>query len=133
MILLTVLGCSDKITVKGTVKFSDGEPVTRGSVFFGNAAGTHQYYGVIKPDGSFSLGGLKDGEGIPMGKYSAWLAGVNTSEYGVDERGKSWERVSIIMDPKFGIPQTSGLSYDIQGKTNIEITVERPPAARGRR
>jgi hypothetical protein len=133
MILLTTLGCSDKITVKGTVKFSDGEPLTKGEVFFGNAAGTHQYYGSIKPDGSFSLGGLKDGEGIPAGKYSVWLVRVNLTEYGTDERGRGWVNETIIVDPRFEQPQTSGLSFDIDKAADIEITVERPPATRGRR
>ena len=133
MILLTTVGCSDKITVDGTVKFSDGETLTKGSVFFGNAAGTHQYYGAIKSDGTFSLGGLKDGEGIPAGTYSVWLSGINFSDYGIDEKGKSWSTSSVIMDPRFEQPQTSGLSFDIKEKTkNLEITVERPPTRGGR-
>jgi len=133
MILPMILGCSNKITVDGTVKFSDGELLSKGSVFFGDAAGTHQYYGAIQPDGTFSLGGLKDGEGIPAGTYSVWLSGINFSDYGIDEKGKSWSTSSVIMDPRFEKPQTSGLSFDIQAKTTgLEITVERPPARGGR-
>jgi len=136
IILLATSGCSGKSTVKGTVKFSDGEPLTSGSVFFQDAGGMHQFFGVIKEDGSFTLGEFKDGDGIPPGQYTAWVAGVNIDDYGLDENERTWRRVEIIMDRKFESPRTSGLSFDISGRNNIiEITVERhqEEATRGRR
>ena len=136
VILFAASGCSGKSTVRGTVKFSDGEPLTRGSVFFQDVGGVHQFFGVINEDGTFSLGELRDGDGIPPGQYTAWLAGVNIEEYGMDENDRDWRRVEVIMDKKFESPRTSGLSFEISTKrTNIEITVERPQetAPRGRR
>jgi len=136
IILLVVSGCSGKSIVKGTVKFSDGEPLTSGSVFFQDAAGMHQFFGVIQEDGSFTLGEFRDGDGIPPGQYTAWVAGVNIDDYGLDENERIWRRVEIIMDRTFESPRTSGLSFDISGRNNIiEITVERHQEAptRGRR
>ena len=111
-------GCSSSVTVKGTVKYPDGEPLTRGIVFFQNAARTLMYQGTLQPDGSFALGVLKDGDGIPPGDYLAWISNANTD-------------FEIIIDPKYVSPQTSGLTYSIDTKrSNIEIIVERPSGTR---
>jgi len=126
-IILTT-GCSGKVNVTGTVKYPDGEPLTKGNVFFRNAEGTLAFQGTLKPDGSFALGEIKDGDGIPPGNYSAWIAGANATDYARDAAGNLGQQIySVIIDPKYESPETSGLKYTIdKGNTRLEITVERP-------
>lgn len=71
VLLLTCLftiGCGQKVKVSGTVTYSDnGEPVKFGMVVFNgeNEVGR----GAIK-DGRYSVGLIKDGDGIPRGTYT---------------------------------------------------------------
>ena len=122
-------GCSGKSSVTGTVKYPDGEPLTQGAVFFRNAAGTQMYQGALKPDGSFALGEIKDGDGIPPGDYTAWIAGANDEIYELDAEGNpTGRRINMeIIAPKFTSPETSDLSYTVgKGNNKIDILVERP-------
>ena len=122
-------GCSDKVGVNGTVKFSDGEPLTQGTVFFRNAEGTRMYQGALQTDGSFALGEIRDGDGIPSGSYTAWIAGANRTDYARDADGNlTGKQVNVVLiDPKYETPETADLSFTIeQKKTRIDILVERP-------
>ena len=72
MLLLTSLcfiGCgSGHVTVSGTVTFSDnGEPVKSGSVIF--TGDKVMGRGTIK-DGRYSVGLIRDGDGLPPGTYT---------------------------------------------------------------
>ena len=60
-------GCSQYVKVSGTVTYSDtGEPVQFGTVVFaGDLEGGR---GTIK-EGKYSVGRIKDGDGIPPGTY----------------------------------------------------------------
>ena len=61
-------GCNQNVKVTGKVTYSDnGEPVGKGTVFF--IGEKEQARAEIK-DGKYSVGLLKDGEGIPPGKYT---------------------------------------------------------------
>ena len=64
--LLTITtGCSPNVKITGTVTYEDGSPVRSGQVQLeGNVLGR----GTIT-DGKFSLGLLKDGQGVPPGTY----------------------------------------------------------------
>ncbi|MCL2006321.1 MAG: carboxypeptidase-like regulatory domain-containing protein [Planctomycetaceae bacterium] len=126
--ILFTTGCTDKVRVTGTVKYTDGEALTQGSVFFRNAEGTHMFHGALDQNGAFALGEIRDGDGIPSGTYTAWIAGANTSDYEQDAAGNLLGRmVSIIIDPKYESPETSGLSFMIdKSRHRIEIEVERP-------
>ena len=126
--IIFTTGCSDKVSVTGTVKYTDGEPLTQGSVFFRNTDGTHMFHGALDSSGAFALGEIRDGDGIPSGTYTAWIAGANTSDYEQDAAGNLLGRtVSIVIDPKYESPETSGLSFEIDKSRNrIEIEVERP-------
>ena len=62
-----VVGCNDSVTVTGKVTYSDnGEPVKSGLVVFTGEKEAGR--GVIK-DGKYSIGLIKDGDGLPPGKY----------------------------------------------------------------
>jgi len=65
---LVTFGCSQNVKVSGTVTYSDtGDPVKFGMVVCNgeNVVGR----GAIK-DGKYSVGLLKDGDGIPRGTYT---------------------------------------------------------------
>jgi hypothetical protein len=79
IILLSLIGCSCNINVSGTVKYADGSVLPAGMVVFGN--GKCQYLGDIKNDGTFKMGGIKTGSGIPKGQYKVWLANTTIVEY----------------------------------------------------
>jgi len=68
MMSLVVTGCSDKAIVSGMVTYSDnGEPVQSGMVVF--IGDKEQGRGLIT-NGRYSIGLLKDGDGIPPGTYT---------------------------------------------------------------
>ena len=71
MLLLACLcafGCSKNVKVTGTVTYSDtGEPVMSGNVFF--SSDTEMGRATIK-EGKYSIGCIKDGDGIPPGTYT---------------------------------------------------------------
>ena len=69
LVCLFIAGCgSGNVTVTGTVTYSDtGEPVKSGTVMFSNEK--TQGRGTIK-DGTYSVGLMEDGEGVPPGTYT---------------------------------------------------------------
>ncbi|MDR1485563.1 MAG: hypothetical protein LBT09_12160 [Planctomycetaceae bacterium] len=109
--LLFAVGCSNNVRVSGVVTYTDGTPVDRGQVVFENDKVL--YYGYIKPNGSFSLGVYKDGQGIPTGKYRASV------ENAIDDNDQD------LVAAKYRNPKTSGFEFDIAKKTTgISIVVE---------
>lgn len=119
---LILSGCgSNGIKAGGTVKFSDGSPLTCGTVLFENESS--QYVGHIKPDGSFVVSGLKEGDGLPAGTYKVAISGA--AEYVADAEGNETEK--FLINPKYISTSTSDLAFDISPENKkIEITVEKP-------
>jgi hypothetical protein len=128
VILIFCAGCSQKIKTHGKVRYSDGTPLTKGNVFLSN--GLQMFQGTINQDGSFYLGEIRDGDGIPVGNYSAWISGANTTEYELDQKGERTgkQKDIIIIDPKYTDRETSGLNFEIKPgqKNDLEIIVEKP-------
>ncbi len=120
-------GCSSKIKAHGAVKFSDGTPLTKGTVFFSD--GLRMFQGEIRANGTFAIGEIRDGDGIPPGNYKVWVV-ANTHDYIRDpETEQITNRMTheIVIDPKYESRETSGLSYDIKpGQSSLEIVVEKP-------
>ena len=68
LVCLVASGCSQYVKVSGTVTYSDtGEPVQFGSVLFENEQEGGR--GTIE-NGKYSVGRIKDGDGIPPGTYT---------------------------------------------------------------
>jgi len=68
LLCLFAFGCNKNVSVTGMVTYSDtGEPIKFGMVVFTGEKEIGR--GAIK-DGKYSVGLLKDGEGIPPGKYT---------------------------------------------------------------
>lgn len=129
LVCVSLCGCSNKAKVDGMVRFSDGAPLEVGNVMMSD--GRNMYQGSIKTGGQFSLGMLRDGEGIPPGKYKVWVTGVNGSS-GTDPAAKNAElsREKNLVDPKFTSEATSELTVEVKKneKKPLEIVVAKPGA-----
>ena len=102
---VVMTGCGDG-TVKssGTVKFSTGEPVPFGIVFFETSQ--FSYRGTIQ-DGTYQIEGVKPGSGLPPGTYNVYVLGTDPSTD------------LSIFDSKYTNPTTSGLVFEVKkGQTN---------------
>jgi len=72
VLVLTTIGCSDKVIIRGKVTFSDDQsPLTVGQVVF--QTDTLQARGTLKPDGTYILGTLSEKDGIPKGTYNVTI------------------------------------------------------------
>jgi hypothetical protein len=117
-VLLVIAGCSNKVKVGGTVKFDDGMPLDAGQVFMSN--GTFMFQGKILSDGTFSIGEIKDGDGIPPGNYGIWIAGANPSA--------TDQYQTLKIPTKYTNRETSGLTFEVKknGTKTIDILLEKP-------
>ena len=113
--LVFLSGCG-QTPVRGTVTFSDGSPITAGTVIFENDQ--HTYKGTIHKDGTFNMGMLKDGEGIPPGEYRVAVLAIDPASEG--------EELRLLTDPKYASSRTSGITYNVQKKMDIKLVVEKP-------
>lgn len=110
--VLCFAGCGKNIKAIGTVKFDDGTPLTTGTVTFQSNL---LYSGNIASDGTFQLGGTKEGSGLPPGSYKVSVEAYNGT--------------TPLVAEKYLTAQSSGLTVDVSDNNrNIEIVVERPEA-----
>ena len=100
--------------------FPDDSPITSGTVMFEDDQ--HSYTATIQSDGSFSMGIQKDGEGIPRGEYRVAVVAIEPSP---GFKPKDYFPRPLV-HPKYLSSKTSGITYTIQKKTNVEIVVEKP-------
>lgn len=151
--VLLTMGCGGdgKTThkVTGTVKFSDGSPLTKGTVVFASDMTSAQ--GGIQSDGSYALGTYGVDDGAPAGSYKVFLTGpIFGSEGAGASEGEEDDGMEYEVDPddpegagdsmddggdevgealvnkKFNAPDTSGLTCEVTGSTTFDITVEKP-------
>lgn len=109
------VGCNSKIAVSGKVTFPDGSPLTVGKVVFEDQAGEFTYSGILKPDGSYTLGTLKETDGIPKGTYKVAV-------YGASEETAAG--LKHFIDKKFRSTKNSGITCDVQRKTVFDFKVK---------
>ena len=124
LLALSMLGCgSDMVRVSGTVTFTDGSPVTRGSVLF--ADGTFSASGDIQPNGSFILTSIRRGDGIRPGEYVVIIERNWDDE--LDEDGRVIRADPFEVHPRYSSRETSGLMFTVEArKRNVfDIVVER--------
>jgi len=106
LLLFSLVGCSGNVTTIGTVKFTDGTPLSEGQIIYQNDL--HEFLSVIKPDGTYSIWGVREGDGIPPGTYSVFL------------RFPAYEFINQIpVAPKFASADSSGFIAEVvPGKRN---------------
>jgi hypothetical protein len=130
LLLVFVAGCNQSLApVRGTVTYEDGSPVTRGTVVFESKDVEKPITarGSIQPDGSYQLGTLKPGDGVPPGMYRALLAPqVDLSE--ADKPAS--QRTPPLFDERWSDFGTSGLEFEVKsGSNDIPIKIARPANA----
>jgi hypothetical protein len=120
-LLLLSIGCG-QIKVGGKVTFSDGSPLSKGKVIFENDKST--FTANIREDGSFNMGILKDGQGIPAGKYNVAIAEAFDEDFPAADKPPI---IKHLIAEKFRSTKTSGIEHDIKKNTrDISIVVEKP-------
>ena len=83
LLCLFTIGCGKNVSVKGTVTYSDtGEPVKFGMVVFTGEKEIAR--GAIK-NGKYSIGLIKDGDGIPPGSYTVSSDAFPPPDYGLTD------------------------------------------------
>ncbi len=127
VVTLVCVACSSKEQLTGRVFFDDGEPLTFGTVYLTDEM--MMYRGSIGKDGSFDVGELRDGDGLPAGTYKVWLEDVNTWEPVLDKNGERTDKIieTIVMDRKYAKRFTSDLTVEVKPgeKNTLEIRVPR--------
>ena len=121
-ILAGLPGCGGTSNpVSGKVVFSDGTPLTAGWVVFETAEAPRlSANGEIRPDGTFRLGMLKPGDGLPEGRYRAAVMPQSVAE----EAAKTWKRP---FDERYEKLDKSGLEFTVKsGSNDFAITLDRP-------
>ena len=118
-VLLAFAGCGYP-QVKGTVKFDNGEPLTTGGVVF--IKGMYTASAAIKPDGTYVLSRITQGDGVEPGRYKVIVQAQVSSN--VNDPSARW---LDLIDPKFSAPETSGLTCEVKRSMTYDITVTEPP------
>ena len=118
-------GCgNEKIyPVEGRVVFADGTPATElagGLVIFASEEAKGSSRGAIQADGTFRLSTIATGDGAYLGKNRISVSGPRKI-VGVKQPA------SILLDPKYADPETSGLEYTVVAGQNkdVEVMIER--------
>jgi hypothetical protein len=113
-------GCNQVTKVGGTVRFDDGTPVTTGYVYFDN--GTESGRGEIKADGTYDMGMMQDGKGLPAGDYKVYVLGPT------EESGPG---IPLIA-PEFTAADKTPLTCKVEaGKpVDFDIVVKHNPAVK---
>ena len=118
-------GCkrSGLVKVKGRVAYADGTPVPLGRVVIDSGDSPTGAWGRIKSDGQFTIGTLKENDGMTPGTYRVAILDASTAS-GPEGPGKQF------VDERFTDYATSGLEFRVPEQTDWQITVEPPKASR---
>ena len=98
--------------VKGKVLLASGHPVSGGIIrFHPKTTLGAEAWGEIRPDGSFQLTTIVKNDGAVPGSYT-----VSIDPYFKDGRPSRVPASSV--PPKFGAPETSGLTAEVKAEDN---------------
>lgn len=120
-------GCKRYVPMGGSVSFKDGEKLSSGTVYFesGNTSG----FGIINKDGTYEMGMIKPGEGVPPGEYTVYLGSPvhSSTKQGDGKRAPSLSTTPLV-DPRYTSSQTSDLKVVVTPEKKIyDIVVPRNP------
>lgn len=122
ILAVMLLGCGPNQKLTGSVRFSDGEPLTSGTIVF--ESDTFLARSFIRNDGSFDVGSLKEGDGIPPGRYKVYITGAVESV--PDPKTPEGESLIPLVTPEYIQKNRTTLEIEIPGEKVFDITVERP-------
>jgi hypothetical protein len=127
LLALCCFGCGNNIKISGTVKYPDGTPVTQGNVVF--ESGSESFFGKINADGTYTSGGTKEVQGIPVGTYKVWLSATEISENTMRPDGTVGAySTTPTVARKYTSPSTTDLTFEVKagGPKRFDIEVEKP-------
>ena len=120
LILLLCVGCGKNFPLKGKVLDEDGNPITVGMVNFTSEKGLSR--AKIQSDGSYTVGTLKETDGLPPGKYKVYVSGAE-----IAVASKAPTRYDTMGQP---MPQMAGYKKLVATKytteANTPLTCEVP-------
>ncbi|MDR2644249.1 MAG: hypothetical protein LBC74_15825 [Planctomycetaceae bacterium] len=133
LLLFVLVGCSDKVSLKGRVTFSDdGSPVKAGTVCFVN--GVFQATGKLNSEGYYVVGTDKASDGLPLGIYKVYIAEAKQQkgtkkvpQLDIDGTRKEVDEpvYEELVDRKFCNAETSGLTFEVKGSSIFDFKVDR--------
>ena len=133
LFVVALIGCDSNekpvypvYPVKGTVKYSDGKPLTDGWIEFTSMAGEtkgRNSNSKIDKDGNFEMETFARGKGAYAGPVVAVIS-EPASEFDPETGGVKKSNVKVL--EKYKNYETSGLKYEIEKKENsINIIIDR--------
>lgn len=137
--VLVVSGCGGRCQVTGKVTFSDGTPLTFGTVTFSNSSTVCK--GEIQEDGSYRMRTFKPGDGVPPGTYKIYI--TDTLQFGESNKtgatkstdGSTVEfqmigKSTSIIPTVYSNPDLSPLGeITVKGKMTKDLVIESTPPA----
>jgi len=119
-----VLGCGSGLhKVGGRVTYSDtGEPLETGFVCF--VDGSTFARGMIKGDGTYTMGSFSETDGVPPGTYQVYIDGARKG-LGKRHPDDDDEPYQQLIDLKHTRPDTSGLTFTTGTDKVLNVTVDR--------
>jgi hypothetical protein len=136
-VVLLICGCSPNQKLGGKVSFSDGTPLTCGTIIFSNDSFLARAN--INPDGSYDVGSLFDKDGLPPGKYKVYFVGAiqvtgkrkvvvpaNPDDKNSVTNEAEEDILSSLVADKFTNRETTPLIIEVPGSRVYNITVEKP-------
>lgn len=126
--LSVLAGCGNSgelptYAVKGKVEIEGGGPLKAGQVMFVSDKVTAK--GLVKEDGTFTLGTYGDADGAPAGSYKVYIIGTSVPKAG---GSGTYDREELI-DKKYSDQTTSELTFTVEQKSNeCSLTVKKPGA-----
>lgn len=126
-VVATLMGCGpaqvDTYPVKGTVKFSDGQPVRSGTVELQSLEHGTTATGSIRNDGTFELGTYTPDDGAAAGKHKAIVIQLIIGD-GMTVHHKDHGRA---VPTHYGDYETSNLTAEVAPVESNQITLTLEP------
>lgn len=128
-----LFGCSKNVPLSGKITFSDdGAPVPCGMVYFDN--GQQIGRADILPDGSYTLGFDKAGNGVPKGEYKVYFSGVaevtkKKAAQDTEIKKRSFGDdvdIKLLIDKRYNSVETTDILFTADGTTKkFDIKLDR--------
>lgn len=119
--LVFLVGCGGNLKLTGKVVFSDDKsPLTSGIVNFISDKGVSR--GQIQKDGTYTVGSLKEKDGLPPGDYKVY---ITSSAINIVDKKIGMVRQEYQIDNKYEKADTSGLTVKVDKSMTYDIEVDR--------
>ena len=125
LIVSCLFGCGENVRLRGKVTFSDTqEPLTCGEIHFSTP--TFLARATIQPDGTYSVGSMKESDGLPPGTYSIAIVNAVEEQWSLTDQPTIGPRglgqtvpEKLLIDPKYKNKATSGLSVTVDQSSRV--------------